>query len=504
MISYNNGEVVQSLRQYEMFANSLKLISSNEEKKMVINQLNKLLAKIIKESNVVYEEEYNKLYEREIEFIDEERTRLTLLVELINQRISYVDKLCQKHYQLTYENIELPPIRGKDELEELQNRIKIIDKYSKNIKTCHELELEIENMESKLSLAKEKINVNDSLNQELEHKLIELLHNTFSELSLDLLIDEQSNIEDNFYECENLYSIAKKNLEKSRIKNPEMINECQEMLNEIEEDYKEYNNKMCILGLIEIYDRKVDTYDELLTKRNKIKELMNGVTNKEFLNRVETEINKQYSSIIKEEQDINTYNELLKRVEEIKKEINDIKEEDNSEEFQQVLKPLLDNERKRQEEISKKQRLIEETRKKEMEKRTKKLLEEQQKSILNKKNSYNFETMKDISLNKEKENIEPIKPNNEETFSNNKYINEVVDNSSFKNKYDIEKELFDEFNGQQFMNKEENNIEELPKKDKLPLGNFDDYAKKFDEGNIDKSEFDELFSDNFFPTIPNE
>ena len=56
-----------------------------------------------------------------------------------------------------------------------------------------------------------------------------------------------------------------------------------------------------------------------------------------------------------------------------------------------------------------------------MEKRTKKLLEEQQKSILNKKNSYNFETMKDISLNKEKENIEPIKPNNEETFSNNKY-----------------------------------------------------------------------------------
>ena len=88
MISYNNGEEVQSLRQYEMFANSLKLISSNEEKKMVINQLNKLLAKIIKESNVVYEEEYNKLYEREIEFIDEERTRLTLLVELINQRIS--------------------------------------------------------------------------------------------------------------------------------------------------------------------------------------------------------------------------------------------------------------------------------------------------------------------------------------------------------------------------------------------------------------------------------
>ena len=311
MISYNNGEVVQSLRQYEMFANSLKLISSNEERKMVINQLNKLLAKIIKESNAVYEEEYNKLYEREIEFIDEERTRLTLLVELINQRISYVDKLCQKHYQLTYENIDLPPIRGKDELEELQNRIKIIDKYSKNIKTCHELELEIENMESKLSLAKEKINVNDSLNQELEHKLIELLHNTFSELSLDLLIDEQSNIEDNFYECENLYSIAKKNLEKSRIKNPEMINECQEMLNEIEEDYKEYNNKMCILGLIEIYDRKVDTYDELLTKRNKIKELMNGVTNKEFLNRVETEINKQYSSIIKEEQDINTYNEIV-------------------------------------------------------------------------------------------------------------------------------------------------------------------------------------------------
>ena len=30
------------------------------------------------------------------------------------------------------------------------------------------------------------------------------------------------------------------------------------------------------------------------------------------------------------------------------------------------------------------------------------------------------------------------------------------------------------------------------------------YYVAFDEGNVDKSEFDELFSDNFFPTIPNE
>ena len=44
-------------------------------------------------------------------------------------------------------------------------------KYLKNEKTKHELEREIKELENKINLAKEKIQINDSLNIELEKKL---------------------------------------------------------------------------------------------------------------------------------------------------------------------------------------------------------------------------------------------------------------------------------------------------------------------------------------------
>ena len=51
MISYNNSDIIQCLRQYDMFANSLKLVYSEEEKKKIINQLNKLLEKNLNLTN---------------------------------------------------------------------------------------------------------------------------------------------------------------------------------------------------------------------------------------------------------------------------------------------------------------------------------------------------------------------------------------------------------------------------------------------------------------------
>ena len=39
MVSYNDNAVVQYLRQYEMFANSLKLIKNVTEREMIIKQL---------------------------------------------------------------------------------------------------------------------------------------------------------------------------------------------------------------------------------------------------------------------------------------------------------------------------------------------------------------------------------------------------------------------------------------------------------------------------------
>ena len=86
MISYNNSDVIQCLRQYEMFANSLNLVKNQEQREMIIKQLTKLEEKIINLTNEEYEEEYQALVNKECSFFDDERKRLSMLIDLINQK----------------------------------------------------------------------------------------------------------------------------------------------------------------------------------------------------------------------------------------------------------------------------------------------------------------------------------------------------------------------------------------------------------------------------------
>jgi hypothetical protein len=127
---------------------------------MIIKQLTKLENKIIELTNEIYEEGYYELANKECGLIDEELTRLNMLIELINQRLTYVEKRCNSHYQLTGESIDVNDVLGANTLEMLEDRIKIIDKYSKNIKLEKELKLEVDSLTSKITLASEKIDIN--------------------------------------------------------------------------------------------------------------------------------------------------------------------------------------------------------------------------------------------------------------------------------------------------------------------------------------------------------
>jgi hypothetical protein len=119
MVSYNSLDVVQCLRQYEMFANSLRLIKNIDERNMVIKQLTKLENKIISLTSEIYDEEYNALANKECGLLDDEKNRLTSLIELINQRLSYVEKRCNNHYALTGESINVSEVLGANKLDEL-------------------------------------------------------------------------------------------------------------------------------------------------------------------------------------------------------------------------------------------------------------------------------------------------------------------------------------------------------------------------------------------------
>ena len=548
MISYNNSDVVQCLRQYEMFANSLRLIRTTEEKGMIIKQLTKLENKILSLTNELYEEEYYSLVDKECALLEEEKNRLSMLIDLINQRLSYVEKRCNNHYQLTGNSIDAPIVLGADTLDELEKKIRIIDKYVKNIKMQQELENDINSLNSKISLASEKIDINESLNVELENVLKKVMGDAFSKLQMYELLNQKDDIECAYQEVEDSLSLARSNLEVARFSHLEMLAECEKMYNEVNEDYLNYKDKMSIIKLLQIFNNEVSNYDELLNKRQLINEVLRYVRNREFISMVIDTVAKQYNTILMEQQDVNTFNDLAlekdKKVEMLKQ----IEKENNSEEFQSVLKVLIENERKkqekileekrkkeeeerkerleierkRQEEILKRQKIIEETRKKEMEKRTKKMLEEQQNSVLQHKKQVegvSFENIKDdISNLKNEETNDDVKialeqDNNEEikfrldlnNLRQRSSIEEEHDDVIIKNKQDIEKELFDEFNNNQEKDKIVDDtvftkIDEKMNDSGLPDISIDEYMKNFDENKI--ADTNSLFEEEDFPSIP--
>lgn len=552
MVSYNNSNVVQCLRQYDMFANSLNLVKTREEKNMIIKQLTKLEIKIIELTNEIYEEEYYALANKECGLIEEEQTRLSMLIELINQRLSYVEKRCNSHYQLTGESIDVSDVLGAGTLDSLEERIKIIEKYAKNVKLEKELKEEVESLSNKITLASEKIAINESLNEELEKSFCEVLTNAFEECGFYELLENKEEIEFAYYETEKSLTMAELNLEAAKTSPINMLNDCQQMLNDVKKDYVKYKEKLSVLKLMDLFNREVQSYEELLNKRKEINELFRYIKNEEFLGKVISTVTKQYNTILMEQQDVNTFNDLNVEKERKLEVLAEINEENNSEKFQVVLEQLIENERirqekileekrkleeeekkkkleierKKQEEILKRQKIIEEARKKEMEKRTKELLEQQQKSVLQPKkkdSGFSFETIKDISNNHDIKSedkklvLDLEKDTDEDVSSIKKNDNNKEDVIVFKNKVDIEKELFDEFNSNSKSKSDSDDLdnttryefdEDILKEDKLednklPKVSIDEYMKNFNEDELKTSEINSLFNeDDIFPNIP--
>lgn len=547
MANYNSGNVVQYLRQYEMFSNSLNLVKSREEKDMIIKQLTKLEYKIIEATNETYEEEYYALANRECGLLDEEKKRVTMLIDLINQRLSYIEKRCNDHYQLTGETLNVQDIVGANTLDTLESRVRIIDKYTKNIKLQEELKEEVKNLSSKISLASKRIDINKSLNIELESKFKELLTDAFEKNGLYDLLDAKDEIEFAYYETEKSLTLAELNLEAAKTSPLNVLNDCETILEEVKEDYIKYKDKLSLLRLMEVFNRDVDSYDELLKKRKEVNDLFKYIKNKDFVNMVIDTVSKQYNTILMEQQDINTLEDLTIEKERKLEALSEIDEENNSEEFQGVLRVLIENEKKRQErileekkkieeeerkkkleiekrrqeEILKRQKIIEEARKKEIEKRTRIMLEQQQNSVLQagKKKDFSFETIK--ASTKDNEIEKPLEEENKLELRMDRKIDKPVVEETvkekeepviLKDKIEIEKELFDEFKNQD-KNVKPKNIDELlnnkvleehdepVREKKLPDISIDEYMKNFDAKKIeDNNEF--FGSNDVFPSIP--
>ena len=409
MIEYTNDFIIKLLKQYDMLTKSLRFITDLNQKKDISDQMSKIVKSVLEHTRLIYEERYKKVLERSVYLMDEEKNRLLELINLINERRTYVNNQIVGNKELTGIFVDGGIVLGEDKLEDYKAQVKIIDKYKNNVRMEGILKEEITSLESSIEKANSKINNNKNLNKQLEEKMIRIVDAALTKLSLYDLQDKEKEIDLAYSELGFSLEKAKENAKIARRDyGEEIIVECDNMLSAVMLDYERYKERKLILKLISIFKHPVDTYDELLNKREEINNILVNITNSALYRMVGTELNKEYAAIKLEGQDIAALTSLTEELETKKQLLSEIVVENNSEEFKKLLANLLENEqryqqklneekkkrelerlerqkieeKKKLEEIAKRQQALEEERKKEIERRTKELLVEKKNPVL--------------------------------------------------------------------------------------------------------------------------
>ena len=371
-MNYTNREVVRRLKQYDMFLNSLNLTTDEVQKERICDQLDKIEKQILLETNAEYEEQYMLLLGEEARFFSEEKSRLHKIISLIEDRREYLDDRMNKHRKITGSLVELTTFLGEDKLNAFRNRLDIIEKFEENRVRQENIVKEMKVLDVKLSEASRIVKANARLNDILENKMKDIVSKALDKFNLFTLTGKREEILSGFETQEYAFNLAKGNLKMAKeLSGEDTVLECDEMLAQVAILYNKYSEQVNILKLIDIYDKTVTGYDELLEKREKINDILRSISDSELYNEIADELNKQYNTIKLEGQDIENYDALKEERELKNKILYDIEEENNSKEFKAVIDELLRNENRIREES------IRRAKKEEYQERQKKLLEEQ-------------------------------------------------------------------------------------------------------------------------------
>ena len=344
-MNYTNREVVRRLKQYDMFLSSLELTNDDLQRERICDQLDKIEKQILLETNTEYEEEYMTLLSENSKLFSEEKARLRNIISLIEDRKKYLEERKLKHKRITGSLVELTTFLGEDKLLDFKNRLRIIEKYEDNKVKQEKIIKEMKSLDIKISEASRNVKANTRLNESLENKMIKKIDNVLEELNLYSLVDQRSDITKKQESLKYALDMAKDNLKSARsLGDSSYIIECDSLLSEVTIEYSKYNEELNILKLIDIYDKMTSSYEELLTKREKIDEIFKNIDESELYKRLYDELSKQYNTIKLEQRDIETYEKLKEERETMNKILYDIDEENNSKEFKLVLSELIRNE----------------------------------------------------------------------------------------------------------------------------------------------------------------
>lgn len=328
-----------------MFLSSLELTNDELQRERICDQLDKIEKQILLETNTEYEEEYMALLSEEPKLFSEEKVRLRNIISLIEDRKKYLEDRKLKHKKITGSLVELTTFLGEDKLLDFKNRLRIIEKYESNKVKQEKIIKEMKTLDIKISEASRNVKANTRLNESLENKMIKKIEGVLEELNLYSLVDQRSEITRKQESLKYALDMAKDNLRSARsLGDSSYIIECDSMLSEITIEYSKYNEELNILKLIDIYDKMTSSYEDLLSKREEIEEILKNIDESELYRRISDELSKQYNTIKLEKRDIEVYEKLKEERESKNKILYDIDEENNSKEFKLVLSELIRNE----------------------------------------------------------------------------------------------------------------------------------------------------------------
>lgn len=436
-MNYTNREVVRRLKQYDMFLSSFELTNDAIQKERICDQLDKIEKQILLETNTEYEEEYMMLLSEETKLFSEEKNRLRNIISLIEDRQKYLENRKLKHKKITGSLVELTTFLGEDKLEEFRNRLRIIEKYEDNKVKQEKIIKEMKSLDIKISEASRNVKANSRLNDSLEVKMIKKIETSLEELNLFSLADQKLEITKKQESLKYALDMAKDNLKNARsLNDAALVLECDNMLSEITIEYSKYNEELNILKLMEIYDKTVTSYEELLSKRERINDILKNISESELYKLISDELAKQYNTIKLEERDIEVYSRLKEERETKNKILYSIDEENNSKEFKLVLSELIRNEERIKEER------IRHAKRNEFNERQKRLAEEQkieasrvrrQKLIEEARLKEQLESTERLKKLQEKTVITPVKETNIENIKKEETIPNPLKGKSFDN-----------------------------------------------------------------------
>lgn len=415
-MNYTNREVIRRLKQYDMFLESLNIANNEVQRERICDQLDKIEKQILLETNNEYEEKYLNLLNTKTSFFSEEKNRLRSIISFVEKRREYLDNRRDAHRAITGSLVELTTFLGEDLLPDFKRRLSIIEKYEAN-KTRGEMIIkEMKGLDIKLSETSRIVKANNRLNDSLESKMMATIGGAIDKFSLYNIVSSEGEITKKFETLEYALSLAKDNLRSAKkTDDNELILECDELLSKVTTEYNEYNEKLNILKIIDMYDKPVASYEELLKKREKLDSLLKSIDGSKFYAEVANELNKQYNTIKLEKQDIEKYEELKREHDTRNRKLYEIEEENNSKEFKEVIEEFVKNENRIRDEQ------VREAKREEYKERQKKLLEEQK---IEASRVRRQKLIEEARLKEQQERLEKVKELQEKTVISAKKIEE--------------------------------------------------------------------------------